>query len=296
MGSSNEKTQIEFFVCSAGAINEDLLTKLFPTRINNTTRKLNDYDMNYIAKLYSGNNHLEALIRDIKDNNNNGKRNNIIICFCDDNNNFDNHTRYWIELINKIAADIREVNYPLVIILNPYENNFDFDQSFSRHRDRRTITILKIENNNSPENIEHNYRLILSLFWEKNLYLNQKEIKPNKKNVNANFFRINSIEPTSSINIFQMFMIILIILFIILLFFVSIETICKCIVTICFSICFWKNCDCEGYKSFFGSICEKEEKINDSNDPNELIGLNNIINIEMPPNTSENQSLNKMKL
>ena len=92
-----------------------------------------------------------------------------------------------------------------------------------------------------------------------------------------------------------MFMIILIILFIILLFFVSIETICKCIDTICFSICFWKNCDCEGCKLFFVSICEKEE-INDSNDPNELIGLNNIINIEMPPNTSENQSLNKMKL
>ena len=93
-----------------------------------------------------------------------------------------------------------------------------------------------------------------------------------------------------------MFMIILIILFIILLFFVSMKTICKCIDTICFSICILKNCDCEGYKSFFGSICEKEEKINDSNDPNELIGLNNIINIEMPRNTSENQSLNKMKL
>ena len=93
-----------------------------------------------------------------------------------------------------------------------------------------------------------------------------------------------------------MFMIILIILFIILLFFVSMKTICKCIDTICFSICILKNCDCEGYKSFFGSIIEKEENINYTNDPNEMVGLNNIINIEMPPNTSENQSLNKMKL
>ena len=67
------------------------------------------------------------------------------------------------------------MHYPLVIILNPYENHFDFDQSFSKHRDKRTITVLKIEKNNSPENIEHNYRLILSLFWEKNLYLNQKK-------------------------------------------------------------------------------------------------------------------------
>ena len=33
--------------------------------------------------------------------------------------------------------------------------------------------------------------------------MNQKEIKPNEKNVNANFFRINSIEPTSSIKILE---------------------------------------------------------------------------------------------
>jgi hypothetical protein len=88
-------------------------------------------------------------------------------------------------------------------------------------------------------------------------------------------------------------MIILIILFIILLFFVSIETICKCIDTICFSICFWKNCDCEECKSFFGSICDKEEKRNDSNVPNQLkgmIGLN--IKKEMDANSSENQILN----
>ena len=56
MGSSNgrsssEKTQIEFFICSSGAINEDLLTKLFSKRIDNTTRQLNDYGiilLNYI--------------------------------------------------------------------------------------------------------------------------------------------------------------------------------------------------------------------------------------------------------
>jgi hypothetical protein len=95
------------------------------------------------------------------------------------------------------------MDYPLVIILNPYKNNFDFDQNFRRHQDKRTITILKIERNNSPENIEHNYRLILSLFWEKNLYLNQEEIKLNEKNVNANFFRIKSIDPTSSIKILE---------------------------------------------------------------------------------------------
>ena len=151
--------------------------------------------MYYIANLYSGNNHLRKLIRDLNAVNNNNRRNNIILCFCDDNFNFDKHTRYWNRLINSIADDVSEMDYPLVIILNPFKNNnFNFDENFRNHHDKRTITILNIKQNNSPENIEHNYRLILSLFWEKHLYLNQEEIKPNEKNVNANFFRINSIE------------------------------------------------------------------------------------------------------
>jgi hypothetical protein len=58
------------------------------------------------------------------------------------------------------------VNYPVVIILNPYESNVDFDENFSRHSDQKTITFLKIDENNSPENIDHNYRFILSLFLD----------------------------------------------------------------------------------------------------------------------------------
>jgi hypothetical protein len=34
---NNNKPQIEFFIYSPGAINEDLLTKLFPRRIHDTT-------------------------------------------------------------------------------------------------------------------------------------------------------------------------------------------------------------------------------------------------------------------
>ena len=73
------------------------------------------------------------------------------------------------------------MNYPVVIILNPYESNVNLDENFSRHSDQKTITFLKIEENNSPENIYHNYRSILSLFLEKNLYLNQKEKNQIKK-------------------------------------------------------------------------------------------------------------------
>ena len=69
--------------------------------------------MYYIAKLYSGNNHLRRLIRDINTANNNNRRNNIVLCFCDDNNNFDNHTQYWIRLINSIADNISEMRLPI---------------------------------------------------------------------------------------------------------------------------------------------------------------------------------------
>ena len=53
--------------------------------------------------------------------------------------------------------------------------------------------------NEDNDNIEINYRLILSILWEKNLYFNQMKIKPSS-NFNANLFRFN-VEPTNSIKI-----------------------------------------------------------------------------------------------
>ena len=51
MGNSNRSPQIEFYICSSGAINKGLLSKLFPRRINDTTRELNEYGICYIAGL-----------------------------------------------------------------------------------------------------------------------------------------------------------------------------------------------------------------------------------------------------
>ena len=202
MGSSGsyQSYQIEFFICSVGEISEELLNQLFPTKISNTVRELKKDDMYYKAKIYNQVNSFQQMIKHINSNNSKDKRNNIILCFCKDDGNINTHVDYWKQLINKIAVGIKEVNYPLIILLNPFEDNINFNEVFQSHRDRRTITILRTMKNNSIANIEHNYRLILSLFWEKNLYLNQKEIKPNK-NVNANYFRINSIELTSSVKI-----------------------------------------------------------------------------------------------
>jgi GTPase Era involved in 16S rRNA processing len=183
-----------------GEISEELLKKLFSTKISDTERELKKDDMYYKAKIYNQNNPFQQMIKDINSNCSNNKRNNIILCFCKDEENINIHVNYWTQLINEIAGGIREVNYPLIIILNPLEDDIKFNDIFQSHRDRRTITILRTMKNNSIANIEHNYRLILSLFWEKNLYLNQKEIKPNK-NFNANYFRINSIELTSSVKI-----------------------------------------------------------------------------------------------
>ena len=199
MGNS-ESIQIEFFICSVGEICEELLNQLFPTKISNTVRELKKDDMYYKAKIYNQNNPFQQMINDINSNNWNKKRNNIILCFCNDDENINTLVDYWRILINQIANQIREVNYPLIILLNPFEDNINFNELFQRHKDRRTITILRTMKNNSIANIEHNYRLILSLFWEKNLYLNQKEIKPSK-NFNANYFRINSIDLTSSVKI-----------------------------------------------------------------------------------------------
>jgi len=199
MGNS-ESIQIEFFICSVGEICEELLNQLFPTKISNTVRELKKDDMYYKAKIYNQNNPFQQMINDINSNNWNKKRNNIILCFCNDDENINTLVDYWRILIKQIANQIREVNYPLIILLNPFEDNINFNELFQRHKDRRTITILRTMKNNSIANIEHNYRLILSLFWEKNLYLNQKEIKPSK-NFNANYFRINSIDLTSSVKI-----------------------------------------------------------------------------------------------
>ncbi len=150
-----------------GEICEELLKKLFPSKKSNTERKLKKDDMYYKAKIYNQNNPFQQMIKDINSNCSNNKRNNIILCFCKDDENINTHVNYWRQLMNEITNRIREVNYPLIIILNPFEDNINFDELFKRHKDRRTITILRTMKNNSTDNIEYNYRLILSLFWEK---------------------------------------------------------------------------------------------------------------------------------
>ena len=120
-----ESYQIEFFICSVGEISEELLEKLFPTEISNTERELKKDDMYYKAKIYNQNNPFQQMINDINSNCSNNKRNNIILCFCKDDENINTHVNYWTQLINEITNRIREVNYPLIIILNPFEDDIN---------------------------------------------------------------------------------------------------------------------------------------------------------------------------
>ena len=198
MGNSNYSMDI--FICSNGVLCDRLISMLFPRNINNRERYINKDEMYYLAKIYRGDDHIMEIINDINDNCRNKKRNNVILCFCQENKNTDYNISYWTNLINQVSNNIREVNYPLIILIKPFERFINFDQIFQNHKDKRTITVLRTTPNDCNENIELNYRLILSLLWEKDLYLNQKEIKPNK-NSQANIFRINNRELTSSINI-----------------------------------------------------------------------------------------------
>ena len=126
-----ESYQIEFFICSVGEISEELLKKLFSTKISDTERELKKDDMYYKAKIYNQNNPFQQMIKDINSNNSNNKKNNIILCFCKDDENINTHVDYWKQLINKIAL-MREVNYPLIILLNPFEDNINFNELFSK--------------------------------------------------------------------------------------------------------------------------------------------------------------------
>lgn len=199
MGNSNSYN-MDIFICSNGQLCNQLIEKLFPRMISQSERIIDQDEMLYKAKIYRENNHIREIINDINYNCRNEKRNNIILCFCKEKGNVHNNIEYWKKLINDVSDNIRESNYPLIILFKPFEDFVNFKQIFQNHRDKRTITVLKIMKNVCDENIEFNYSMILSLLWEKDLYLNQKIIKPNK-NFKANIFRINNQELTSSVNI-----------------------------------------------------------------------------------------------
>ena len=86
------------------------------------------------------------------------------------------------------------------------------------------------------------------------------------------------------LNIFQMFLIIVIILLFTLIFFIKIERLNE--------ICFCSSCDCSQIKYFFGSICEKKNQSRHNSNSSEIEDINNIINPELPQVKKLNYDIN----
>ena len=103
--------------------------------------------------------------------------------------------------INKLA----EVNIPFIIFISfdSYEEikkgilRGD-NEIFVEFKDKRKIMILNIfKDFNSQENLESNYRKILSLLWDISQTYNQKPFTLSKI-IDANLFRINKEEPQTT--------------------------------------------------------------------------------------------------
>jgi uncharacterized protein (DUF697 family) len=201
-------------------LNEQLINRLFPTRVNQNKRELRRKDDNiyYTAKIFRGQvnqqNTLNRIIEYINRNfdyvqNVRGEfPKNILLYFSDQNATFQQNKQNFISIANRINT-LPELKLPFIAFLSYGEIGEirqGFQGEFEEFQDRRKITILKlmriinIDNNERERNKEINYRKILSYLWEMTLLLNQKPYTLSKT-PDANFFRIQEVFPTVTINI-----------------------------------------------------------------------------------------------
>ena len=219
MGSS-PYLRLNISICGVNEINEQLINRLFPTRVNQNKRELRRKDDNiyYTAKIFRGQvnqqNTLNGIIEYINrnfDHVQNVRREfpkNILLYFSDQNATFQQNKQNFISIANRINT-LPELKLPFIAFLSYGEIGEirqGFQGEFEEFQDRRKITILKlmriinIDNNERERNKEINYRKILSYLWEMTLLLNQKPITLSKT-PEANFFRIKEVFPTVTINI-----------------------------------------------------------------------------------------------
>lgn len=219
MGSS-PYLRLNISICGVNEINEQLINRLFPTRVNQNKRELRRKDDNiyYTAKIFRGQvnqqNTLNGIIEYINrnfDHVQNVKKEfpkNILLYFSDQNATFQQNKQNFISIANRINT-LPELKLPFIAFLSYGEIGEirqGFQGEFEEFQDRRKITILKlmriinIDNNERERNKEINYRKILSYLWEMTLLLNQKPYTLSKT-PEANFFRIQEVFPTVTINI-----------------------------------------------------------------------------------------------
>ena len=219
-GSSYQRLNIA--VCGINQINEELINRLFPNRINRNQRELKREekgdDIYYTVRIFRGQVSQDNILNLIKDyintefdriqNERKEFPKNVLLCFSNENATFQQNKQNFIGIADKINT-LPELKLPFIAFLSYGEIDAirqEFQGEFNDFQDRRKITILKLMNvinideAERERNKETNYRKILSYLWEVTLILNQKPFILSKT-PQANFFRIREEVPTVTINI-----------------------------------------------------------------------------------------------
>lgn len=211
--------RLNVVICGVNQINEVIINRLFPQAIKENKRKyeFKDDKILYTARIFRGQatsrNNLSRIIAYLNNNydhfenitNNYAKT--IVLYFSDEEQTLEQNSQAWVKIANTINT-LPEVKLPFIIFLSYGEIGRIREQVFRENgdifgdefQDKRKITILNLLRNNNNENIEKNYRKILSYLWEMTLILNQESIKPSQ-NPEANLNLIQKEEPTAAIKI-----------------------------------------------------------------------------------------------
>ena len=215
MGSNYSK--LDIIVCGFNGINLNLVTKLFPDELRENERQLKSEEdkMIYNATIFNdsaiSNQNLIRIVNLIKEKFNREQQNkvlakNVILCFSKEDATVDYYLNSMVKIANKINK-LPELKLPFIVFLsygeiidirnNVYQEGVDIFKNF---KDKRKISILRILKNENEENIEMNYRTILSYLFELNQIYNQLPFKPSNNRI-ANLFRMQEEDPGVTIKI-----------------------------------------------------------------------------------------------
>ena len=205
----NKPPSINIIIYCIGEVDDEIINRLFPKRINQNVRKVyfKDENKKEIFYLATISNQLNEINEIINNNINENDYKNIILCFPNKNQNHEINAQHWNNLIRNFN-NTAEVNLPFIILLNynePQEvkNYLLQNNYFNNFKDKRKITILNLDrryNDNDKAGIIFNYKKIFSYLWIMNQILNQKPFKPSQ-HFDANLYVNNLDDPPASIKI-----------------------------------------------------------------------------------------------
>ena len=196
MGSNYSK--LDIIVCGFNGINLNLVTKLFPNELRENERQLRNKEdkMIYNATIFNdsaiSNQNLIRIVNLIKEKFNREQQNKVL----EKMSFFVFQKKLPLLMISNKINELPELKLPFIVFLsygeiidirnNVYQGGVDIFKNF---KDKRKISILRLLKNENEENIEMNYRTILSYLFELNQIYNQLPFKPSNNPI-ANLFRM----------------------------------------------------------------------------------------------------------